>query len=111
MSTVTIDTLLIERPTRYGNTTGYNVAEIIAPNIPNPAGSGPGAAVTVSIVASESNLPADLEYTIEPTASQPCSFSYANKTTSGFDIVLTPLSSGATLSAGTIDVVVTWDRG
>jgi hypothetical protein len=112
MSTVTVDSTLIERPTGYGNTgTSYNVAEVIIPNAATPAGGGAGQAATVSFVFSESNLPADLNYTIEAMPDQACSVHYDNKATTGFDVILTPLASGTTLSAGTMDVVVTWPRG
>jgi hypothetical protein len=111
MTTVTVDSSLIERPTRYGNSTGYSIAEVIIPNTANVAGSGAGASVTVSIAFSEGNLPTDLSYTIMPSASQACAISWANKAVTGFDIVLTPLTSGATLSSGTFDITVTWSRG
>jgi hypothetical protein len=110
MPTVTIDTTLIERPTLYGNTTGYNVNEVIAPNVATAAAGGAGQSVTTSIAASEKNLPASLNYTIEAMPSVACAVSYANKTTEGFDIIQTPLTSGVTLAAGTMDVKITWDK-
>lgn len=112
MSTYSVNSLLIERPTVYGNTgINYNVAEVIIPNIPTEAGSGAGAAVTITVNFSEANLPSDLNYCIRPIASQACSIHYANKAITGFDVVLTPLTSGVTLAAGTLDVVVSWARG
>lgn len=110
MSTVSVDSLLIERPAMF-NTPDYNVAEVIIPNAPTEAGSGAGAAVTTSFEFSEANLPADLNYTIEASASQACAISWANKSTTGFDIVQTPLAAGDTLAEGTVDVVVTWSNG
>lgn len=116
MPTFTVDTTLAERPTVYGNATnassvtGYNVAEILMPNIATAAGSGAGATVTTSIVFG-GNLPQDTNYTVRGTASQACALSYTSKTTSGFNIVQTPLSGGATLSSGTIDLNVSWPNG
>lgn len=111
MSTITIDTLLIERPTVYAGTDdNYNVAELIISNLYTPAGGGAGQSVTVSVDASEKNFPENNNYCIEATASQPCAVSYSNKTSSSFDITLTPMD-GETLSAGTVDVKVTWARG
>jgi hypothetical protein len=112
MSTVTVDTTLIERPTVYGNTgTSYNVAEIIIPNIPTEAGSGAGADVTITVDCSEANLEESLNYCIQAIPSQACAVSYDNKATDSFDIVLTPLSGSTTLAEGTLDVIVTWPRG
>lgn len=109
MSTVTIDSTLIERPTAY-NTTDYNVAHVFKANVATPMGGGAGQAVTVSLVFSESNLPADFSYAISAMPNQACSVSYANKAITGFDLVLTP-ASGVTLAAGTVDVDVIWQRG
>jgi hypothetical protein len=112
MSTVNVDSTLIERPTVYGNTgTSYNVAELIIPNIPTEAGSGAGAAVTITVDCSEDNLPEDLNYCIQAVPSQACAVSYDNKATDSFDVILTPLDGGTTLAEGTLDVVVTWPRG
>jgi hypothetical protein len=110
LMTVTVNSVLVERPTVYGNTSAYNVAEVIIPNVPNPAGGGAGDAVTVPIVFNQSNLPSDLDYTVEITPNQACSASYTSKATTGFSVVLTPLTSGATISIGVFDVVVTWDN-
>lgn len=111
MSTVSVDTTLIERPTVYGNTANYyNVAEVIIPNIETEAGSGAGAAVTITVEFSEKNLPADLNYCIVATPSQACAVHFDNKAFDSFDVVLTPLTSGATLAAGTLDVQVIWPK-
>jgi hypothetical protein len=112
MTTVTVDSTLVERPTLYGNTDGYyNVAEVIIPNVPTLVAGGAGQAVTTSIAFSEENLPEDLNYVIQVTPDQACAVSYDNKSTTGFDVILTPLSGGVTLAAGTMDIVVTWPRG
>jgi hypothetical protein len=110
MTTVTVDSTLIERPVAY-NTSGYNVAEVIIPNVPTLVAGGAGQAVTTSIAFSEANLPADLNYTIQAMPDQACAVSYDNKATTGFDVILTPLTSGVTLAAGAMDIVVTWSRG
>lgn len=111
MSTVTVNTVLVERPTIYGNISGYNVASVIVPGVANAAGGGAGQTVTVSLAFSEQNLPSDLSYAISLSASQACSISWANKAAAGFDVILTPLNSGVTLSAGTFDVSVSWSHG
>jgi hypothetical protein len=117
MSTVTVDSTLVERPTVYANIDPdaevYNAAEIRMPNVATPAAGGAGQSVTVSIVVSESNLPADLNYTIEAMPGQECSVCYdeESKTVDGFDIILVPLASDVTLQASTMDVVISWLRG
>lgn len=107
MSTVNVDSLLIERPTRYGNADNYSVGEVIIPNATVPVGSGADATVTVSFVFSESNLPSNLDYCISVAPSMVCTWIYANKATTGFDIVFKPPAT-ATLAAGTADVRVIW---
>ncbi len=80
--------------------------------VPNAAGSGAGTAVTVTISSfvdqyGTGQLPA--AYSVQVTPSQACAVSITSKTSSGFNVVLTPLSPGgvnATLAAGTFDVVV-----
>lgn len=106
-----IDYTLVERPTVYGNVDGYSVAEVIIPNAVTEVASGAGESVTTTFAFSQNNLPADLNYCVEAIPSQPCAVSYDNKAITGFDIILTPLSAGVTLAAGTIDVIVTWSRG
>jgi hypothetical protein len=110
MATVTVDSTPIERPTVYGNTSGYSVAEVLASNVATLIAGGAGQAVTTSIAFSEENLPASLDYCITVTPDQACAVSYDNKATTGFDVILTPLSSGVILAAGTMDVVVSWDK-
>lgn len=111
MSTYAVDTTLVERPTVFGNTTQYNVAEVIMANIPTLIAGGAGQAVTVTVDASEENLPADFNYTVVATPSVACSVNYDNKAADSFDVILTPLTSGVTLAAGTVDCVVTWPNG
>ncbi len=108
MTTITVDTVLIERPTRYANAAGYEVNEVIIPNAASPIAGGAGQTVTVSFAFNQQNLPAALNYVIQASASQACAVSWANKAVNGFDIVLTPLSGGVTLAAGLIDLKVTW---
>ncbi len=116
MSTYSVDTsALTERPTIY-NTLQYNVAEILMPNVPNVVASGAGATVVVAVVfdtttAFVPNLPIDTHYNIEVCPSQACAVSYSAKTTAGFTVTLTPLTSGVTLAIGTIDVRVTFPNG
>ena len=76
-------------------------------DVANAAGSGAGSAVTTPVAFNDllgnSELPTN--YTVLITPSQACMASATNKTSSGFDVVLTP-PSGVTLAAGTFDVVV-----
>jgi hypothetical protein len=80
------------------------------PNVANGAGSGNGDAVTVTSLADfftdaygTGQLPP--VYSVQITPSQACSASVSSKSSSGFDVVLTP-ASGVTLAAGTFDVLV-----
>lgn len=113
MSTVTVNTTLIERPTVYGNipATDYRIAEVLIPGVATAGAGGAGQAVTTSIVFNPDNLPSNLNYCIQAVPSQACAISYSSKAVTGFNIVLTPLSGGTTLSAGTVDIIVTWSVG
>jgi hypothetical protein len=62
----------------------------------------PGLAVTVPL---SFDLPVD-DYTIAITPSQACNVSYDNKSTTGVDIVLTPLNSSDELTDGLFDVII-----
>lgn len=110
MTTVTVNTTLVERPTLFAEINGYNVAEIIIPNFETAAGGGAGDPVTTSIAFGDST-PTNRHYTVECTPSQPCAVSYDNKEFNGFDLILTPLSSSDTLLAGTVDLRITWHNG
>ncbi len=70
----------------------------------NAAGSGAGASVTTAVAFAPYSLPP--AYSVQITPSQPALVSVTNKTSSGFNVVLTPLSSSTTLAAGTFDVLV-----
>src|SRR5208337_3748475 len=109
MPSVTINSLLIERPTAYANisSTAYVIGQAIIANAPNVIGSGAGATVVVPVVFAPGNLPADLNYTIQLTANQACAISWSAKAINGFTVTLTPLSGSLTLAAGTFDAVVT----
>jgi hypothetical protein len=81
--------------------------------VANAAGSGAGASVTVPIAFTDQYgtglLPSGngtQNYSVQITPSQACLVAITNKTSSGFNVVLTPTSSGATLAVGTFDVVV-----
>jgi hypothetical protein len=81
-------------------------------NIANPAGSGAGASVSVTInnlvdQFGTGRLPNNYAVSIAP--SQACFWSVTNKTNAGFTVTLTPPSPGgvnATLAAGTFDFIV-----
>lgn len=72
-------------------------------NIATAAGAAAGDAVTVPLTL-KGELPPS--YNVQVTPSQPCAVSVA-KSGNQITVTLTPLSSSATLAAGTIDVLVT----
>lgn len=75
--------------------------------VANVAGGSAGAAVTTA-VAFASELPT--AYGVQVTPSQACAVSVTSKTSTGFNVVLTPgapAGTNATLAAGTFDVLVT----
>jgi hypothetical protein len=78
-------------------------------SVTNPAGGSNGAAVVVNVSRISADgvtpgLPAT--YQVVATPNQPNVFwSVTNKTTTGFTITLTPLST-VTVAAGTIDFIV-----
>jgi hypothetical protein len=78
----------------------------VLPGLTNAAGGSAGAAVTTAVT-----LPAGTflppTYGVQVTASQACFVSVTGKTQSGFNVVLTPVTSEATLAAGTFDVLIT----
>lgn len=105
----TVDSVLVERPTVYGNTgENYKVAEVIMPNVATEEAAGAGDPVTLHIDFSEKNLPADLNYCVLATPHIACAVHSENKAIDGFDIVLTPLSAGVTLAASSVDINVQW---
>jgi hypothetical protein len=90
---------------------GYQPVVAAIYNYPNPSGAT-NAAVTVSLslkdVWNNGLLPGDNgvgRYTASVTPSQACFASVTNKTTNGFNVVLTPLS-GNSIAAGTFDVLL-----
>lgn len=103
---MSIDSTAIEKTARFINTTGYAVYTAILNDLANLVGGGAGQAVTTAVALS--GLPASLDYTINITPNQACAASWSAKTSSGFNVVLTPLNTGDTIAAGTFDVVVTW---
>ena len=104
---VTVDSTLIERPFQLGaNSTGYAVNEIQIPNVAHSAGTGAGATVTIDFVATGPGLPSSYGIWLNP--SQACAISWSSKTTTGFTVTLTPLSSSLTIAGGTIDVLIRW---
>src|ERR1700733_6138822 len=83
---------------------------VLAPllSVPNAAGAGAGDSVStpVSFVDQFGGglLPAN--YLVLITPSQPCTAVATNKLSTGFNVVLTPLTAGVTLAAGSFDAVV-----
>lgn len=72
----------------------------VLPNVANAAGSA-GATVSIPVTM---DLPAS--YSVQATASQACAVSVSGKSSAGFTVNLTPLSSSASIAAGTVDIVV-----
>jgi hypothetical protein len=71
-------------------------------DVANAAGSGNGVAVTTPI-SFPNQAPAP-DYSVHVTPSQPCFVSVTGKTSSGFNVVLTPTLSSVTLAAGKFDL-------
>jgi hypothetical protein len=89
---------------------GWSPIVFSVPGVANVAGGGDGDAVTITSLSAYFTdaygtglLPP--VYSVQVTPNQACSASVTNKTSSGFDVVLTP-ASGVTLAAGTFDVLV-----
>jgi hypothetical protein len=74
------------------------------PQVANAAGGSAGATVTVAI--SGLVLPSAYTVQVTPGSGVIASVLQSSKTNAGFSIVLTPLSSSATVAAGAIDVMV-----
>ncbi len=78
--------------------------------ITNPAGGSGGASVTVTISQNLTDafgnglLPAAYACAVSP--SQACLVSIGSKTSSSFNVILTPSPATATLAAGTFDALV-----
>ena len=87
---------------------GYTPCVAAASNIPNAAGSG-SSPVSVSVSFTDpygvGTLPANGAYSVTVTASQACAVSVTNKSTTGFTVTLTPLSSGS-IASGVFDCLV-----
>jgi hypothetical protein len=79
-------------------------------NVANGAGGGAGAAVTTSVTFPTGfTYPAGFptgNYAVQVTPNQSCTASVTAKTQAGFNVVLTPVPSTATLAAGTFDLTV-----
>jgi hypothetical protein len=87
---------------------GYTPTVATGFNVPNPAGSG-SSPVTVSMSFVDQYgtglLPPNGAYSVHVSPNQACFVSITNKTASGFNVVLTPLSTGS-IAAGTFDCLV-----
>lgn len=92
-----------------------NPVALFAATVSNAAGAGAGDSVTVTVGGAGSGLqdsygngrlPANGAYTVNASASQAATVVVSNKSTTGFTLTLTPVSSSATLAAGTVDIIV-----
>ncbi len=76
--------------------------------VPNAAGGSAGASVTTPITFTDQFgnglLPA--VYTVHVMPSQTCFATITGRSATGFNVVLTPVTSGTTLAAGTFDATV-----
>jgi hypothetical protein len=82
---------------------------LYAATVANAAGSGEGASVTVTISNIVDKYGSGLlprTYVVNALASQAATVTVSSKTTSGFTLTLTPISSSVTLAAGSVDVLV-----
>lgn len=68
----------------------------------NAAGASAGATVAVAVTG----LSLPNTYSVFASASQAAFVSVGSKTNGGFTVTLTPTSGSATLSAGTVDILV-----
>jgi hypothetical protein len=85
---------------------GYTPVVAAAYNIANGAGSGSSpVSVSVSFVDQFNNGTLPAGYAVAVSPSQACFVSVTGKTASGFNVVLTPLSTG-TIAAGQMDILV-----
>jgi hypothetical protein len=88
---------------------GLMATYVALPNVANAGGTA-GANVTVSLATSFQDgfgvgmLPND--YVVVVTPSAPAIPSVTSKTTSGFSVVLSPITASATVAAGTFDVLI-----
>jgi hypothetical protein len=88
---------------------GLMASFVALPNNVNGAGTA-GSNVTISLASSFQDgfgvgtLPND--YVVVVTPSAPAIPSVTGKTTSGFSVVLSPITASATVAAGTFDVLV-----
>ena len=85
---------------------GYSPACAVLPGIANAAGSGDEpVTVTISNLTDQYGnglLPANYAVAVSP--SQACAVSISSKTTSGFQVTLTPLTGN--IAAGSFDAIV-----
>lgn len=107
-----IDTTIIDKVTGYANVqdanNAYRVVRVLLPNIANVIGSGAGAAVTTAIAFP--GLPINGNYIVNVTPNQDAVPYVSSKTTSGFNVVLSPRLAANTLAVGTFDVEIVFDK-
>ena len=95
---------------------GYNPTHYSCYNQTNTAGGGAGQSVTTSLATTFQDqygvgvLPANGQYCVSVTPNQSATAYVTGKTTSGFSVVLTPVPTTATLTAGTFDLTILGGR-
>lgn len=77
------------------------------PGIANVAGGSAGAAVTTAVsLPASANLPANYGVLVNPAQDATWYVPQNSKTSTGFNVVMTPRLAANTLAAGTFDVVI-----
>lgn len=75
----------------------------------NVAGGSAGASVTTAVVVpAAAGLPSNGNYFVDVELSVNATYAITAKTATGFNVVMTPVLSTATLGAGTFNVNVTY---
>lgn len=72
--------------------------------VPHGAGGGAGQAVTIAVTFATGELPAT--YSVFANASQDATAYVSSKTSSGFNVTITPRLAATTLGSGTVDLLV-----
>lgn len=105
-----VSTVVIDKATGYMNVdtskNSYRVINVLMPACPNPVGGGAGQNVTVPFTGL--TLPA--VYSVFVTPGQKAAPSVQNKTSTGFNVVLSPILAAETIAAGTFDVQIVYQQ-
>lgn len=104
-----IDTTIIEKPINFQNVANqnvsYKVVHLHLKDIANVVGGGAGLSVTTAVAVA--GLPAT--YMVFVGCHQKSAAYVTAKTTTGFNVVLSPILAAETLAAGTFDCLVVYE--